>query len=105
QATLQLRLAENAAATKALLETRINRRGKLEYTSVHDPVQLLTIDGFETMLARFTTDIPYLSNWGKPLLIGPGSILVAHTAGERVAKSELLKAVEIYADLARRLLK
>ncbi|HKP36792.1 MAG TPA: M20/M25/M40 family metallo-hydrolase [Pyrinomonadaceae bacterium] len=105
QATLQLRLAENAAATKTLLETRINGRGKLEYTSVHDPVKLLTVDGFETMLARFTTDIPYLSNWGEPLLIGPGSILVAHTAGERVAKSELLRAVEIYADLARRLLK
>jgi acetylornithine deacetylase len=104
QATLQLRLAKDATAIQTLLESRINGRGKLDYTSVHDPVHLLTLDGFETMLARFTTDIPYLSNWGKPLLIGPGSILVAHTAGERVAKSELLKAIEIYTNLVQKLL-
>ncbi|HEY0346740.1 MAG TPA: hypothetical protein VGC60_01175, partial [Pyrinomonadaceae bacterium] len=73
------------------------------YRSVHDPVRLLTIDGFDQMVARFTTDIPYLSNWGQPLLIGPGSILVAHTDHERVKKSELTRAVEIYVDLVRRL--
>ena len=105
QAILQLRLAEKAAAIQPLLEARMDGRGKLEYTSVHDPVHLLTLEGFETMLARFTTDIPYLSNWGKPLLIGPGSILVAHTDDERVAKTELLRAVEIYTDLVQRLLK
>ena len=103
QAIVQLRLASDAAAIQNLLEERIGGRGSLEYTSVHDPLHLLTVDGFETMLARFTTDIPYLSNWGRPLLIGPGSILVAHTAGERVAKAELLKAVEIYTDLVKRL--
>ncbi|HEY6047178.1 MAG TPA: M20/M25/M40 family metallo-hydrolase [Pyrinomonadaceae bacterium] len=104
QAIIQLRLARDGSSVQRLLEERIGGRGSLEYTSVHDPIHLLTVDGFETMLARFTTDIPYLSNWGKPLLIGPGSILVAHTAGERVAKTELLKAVEIYTSLAQRLL-
>lgn len=105
QAILQLRLAQNATSIQQLLEAKVSGRGSLEYTSVHDPVDLLTLEGFETMLARFTTDIPYLSNWGKPLLIGPGSILVAHTQDERVAKSELLKAVEIYTDLVQRLLR
>ena len=65
---------------------------------------LLSLDGFEQTIVRFTTDIPHLTNWGVALLIGPGSILVAHTEHERVAKSELLRAVEIYADLARTLL-
>jgi len=65
---------------------------------------LLTIGGFEQMVARFTTDIPYLLNWGQPLLIGPGSILVAHTDHERVKKSELVAAVEIYRKLVKRLL-
>jgi acetylornithine deacetylase len=65
---------------------------------------LLALDGFKQTIVRFTTDIPYLSNWGTPLLIGPGSILDAHTERERVAKGELLKAVEIYASLAERLL-
>jgi acetylornithine deacetylase len=55
------------------------------------------------MIARFTTDIPYLSNWGKPLLIGPGSILDAHTEGEKVRKSDLLTAVDLYADIVRNL--
>jgi acetylornithine deacetylase len=55
-------------------------------------------------VVRFTTDIPYLTNWGTPLLIGPGSILDAHTEHERVDKKELLQAVDIYADLVRRLL-
>jgi acetylornithine deacetylase len=53
---------------------------------------------------RFTTDIPYLANWGTALLIGPGSILDAHTEHERVAKSELMRAVEIYSELVKRLL-
>ena len=55
------------------------------------------------MVARFATDIPYLSNWGKALLIGPGSILVAHTDHERVSKSELLKAVDLYVNLVKSL--
>jgi len=104
QTTLQIRLATNADEAKRLLETTVAGRGSLDYKSVHDPVRLLALAGFEQTMVRFTTDIPYLTNWGQPLLIGPGSILVAHTADERVAKSELLRAVEIYSDLAQKLL-
>jgi acetylornithine deacetylase len=105
QATLQLRLAVESASVRNLVEDTIAERVTIDYRSVHDPVRLLTIDGFDQMVARFTTDIPYLSNWGQPLLIGPGSILVAHTDHDRVKKSELLAAVTIYSDLARTLLK
>ena len=104
QTTLQIRLAAGARAAKDLLERAVNGRAKLEYKSVHDPIRLLALDGFESTIVRFTTDIPYLSNWGTPLLIGPGSILDAHTEHERVAKSELMAAVDIYANLVRRLL-
>jgi acetylornithine deacetylase len=104
QTTLQIRLAAGAQAAKDLLERAVGGRAALEYKSVHDPIRLLALDGFESTIVRFTTDIPYLSNWGTPLLIGPGSILDAHTEHERVAKSELLKAVEIYRDLVQRLL-
>ena len=48
------------------------------------------VEGLETMVAAFTTDIPALSNWGEPLLLGPGSIHVAHTPFEKIAKRELL---------------
>jgi acetylornithine deacetylase len=62
-----------------------------------------TIDGLPTMVAAFTTDIPALTNWGEPLLIGPGSIHVAHTDGEYVEKSQLSESVELYARIAREL--
>jgi hypothetical protein len=45
---------------------------------------LRTLDGLPTMVAAFTTDVPSLTNWGEPLLLGPGSIHVAHTEGEFV---------------------
>ena len=104
QATLQLRLAVESASVKTLLENTIAERVTIDYRSVHSPVRLLTIDGFDQMVARFTTDIPYLSNWGQPMLIGPGSILVAHTDHERVSKDELRRAVNVYCELAKSLM-
>jgi len=67
-------------------------------------VRLRTLDGLPTMIAAFTTDIPALSNWGEPLLVGPGSIHVAHAEGEYVEKEQLHAAVDLYCSIARRLL-
>jgi acetylornithine deacetylase len=64
---------------------------------------LRTLEGVPTMLAAFTTDIPWLGNWGEPLLVGPGSIHVAHTDGEYVEKKQLNEAVELYCAIAKRL--
>lgn len=66
--------------------------------------RLRTIEGIPTMVAAFTTDIPALSNWGEPLLLGPGSIHVAHTEREHVEKKQLVEAVELYVKIARGLL-
>lgn len=65
---------------------------------------LRTVDGLPTMIAAFTTDIPKLTNWGQPLLIGPGSIHVAHTEGEFIEKQQLAEAIELYCTIAKRLL-
>jgi acetylornithine deacetylase len=62
-----------------------------------------TVPGLPTMVAAFTTDIPALTNWGAPLLIGPGSIHVAHTDGEYVEKKQLADAVELYVGIAKEL--
>ena len=67
-------------------------------------MELGSVSGIETMIAAFTTDIPALTNWGKPVLIGPGSIHVAHTDGEYIEKKQLLDAVDLYARIARELL-
>jgi acetylornithine deacetylase len=104
QTVLQIRLATAGQTAKDLLERAVDGRASLDYKSVHDPVRLHALAGFESTIVRFTTDIPYLTNWGTPLLIGPGSILDAHTEHERVAKKELARAVDIYQDLVRRLL-
>jgi acetylornithine deacetylase len=104
QATIQIRLATDSASAKALLENAIDGWAALDYKSVHDPIRLQSIDGFEQVIARFTTDIPYLSNWGEALLIGPGSILDAHTENEKVKKDELTRAVDIYVELVQKLM-
>lgn len=67
-------------------------------------VHLGSLEGFETTVVAYTTDIPAFGEaWGKPFLIGPGSIHVAHTAEERIPKNELMDAVDIYARLVERL--
>jgi acetylornithine deacetylase len=87
-----------------MLADAIAGRAEIEYLSEHEPVSLQTIAGFEQCVVRFTTDIPYLSQWGRPLLLGPGSILNAHTDHEFVEKQELDRAVDLYARLVRALL-
>jgi len=68
-------------------------------------LHLGALDGFESTVVAFTTDIPAFGGaWGKPFLIGPGSIHVAHTSEERIPKSQLIEAVELYKKLVTRLL-
>ena len=66
-------------------------------------LRLRTVDGLPTMIAAFTTDIPALTNWGEPLLIGPGSIHVAHTDGEFIDKQQLAEAIDLYCTITKRL--
>jgi acetylornithine deacetylase/succinyl-diaminopimelate desuccinylase-like protein len=56
------------------------------------------------MVASFGSDVPYLANLGKPLLIGPGSILDAHTANEKMSKQEMVEGAAIYVRLVKKLL-
>jgi acetylornithine deacetylase len=90
---LRQRIAEAAGE-------RAEARFKLEIPYM----ELGTVPGIETMVAAFTTDIPALTRWGQPLLIGPGSIHVAHTEGEYIEKQQLLDAIDLYASIARELL-
>jgi acetylornithine deacetylase len=68
------------------------------------PITMPSVPGFETATFPYTTDIPFLSTWGTPLLFGPGSIHVAHTDNEHVKVAELHKAVDGYMTLAKHLL-
>jgi acetylornithine deacetylase len=82
----------------------LERRVAVEHILEVPPVQLTTVPGFETAVFPYTTDIPFLDRWGQPLLFGPGSIHVAHTAEEHIDIAELSAAVGSYAAIARQLL-
>jgi acetylornithine deacetylase len=68
-------------------------------------IKMEKVEGLATSVVSFTTDIPMFNGaWGKPLLVGPGSIHVAHTPHEKISKRELNEAVGIYADIVKKLL-
>jgi acetylornithine deacetylase len=99
EAELMLRVVTSNDSLKKLIEDVVNRRAEVEYTFGCDPVFMEKMEGFETTVVAFTTDIPALTNWGKPLLFGPGSILDAHTAGEKISREELTSAITAYAKM------
>ena len=101
EAVLHVRLTTPSKLVRDALEKVVAGRAQIDYLSLSEPVRLLDIDGFEKCVVRFTTDITYLDNWGAAVLLGPGSILDAHTAGERVSKRELERAVELYVRLVK----
>ncbi|HEU5261908.1 MAG TPA: M20/M25/M40 family metallo-hydrolase [Gemmatimonadales bacterium] len=105
RADLQVRLVTNAEPVQRLLERTVGGRARIEYLTAVNPMRLTTVPGCETCVVRFTTDIPHLTNWGRPLLLGPGSILDAHTEHERISAAELVAGVQAYVRLVRALLR
>ena len=103
RAQLLYRLVGSSEQLKADIVAAVGNLAKVEFVLEIPFVRLRTLDGLSTMVAAFTTDIPALSNWGQPLLIGPGSIHVAHTDGEYVEKKQLQDAVDLYCSIAKRL--
>ncbi len=104
EAGLAIRLTTPREPIEKALRSVVGDRAEIEVLSCSEPVKMLSIEGFTQKVVRFTTDIPYLTNWGQPLLLGPGSILVAHTKDEFVLKKDLEMAVELYIALANKLL-
>jgi acetylornithine deacetylase len=104
EAGLHIRLTTEEKPILEILEKTIDGRGEIEIMSIAKPVKMLAVEGFRQKVVRFTTDIPHLSNWGTPLLLGAGSILVAHTKDEFVLKRDLEEAVKLYVNLAKKLL-
>lgn len=104
EAVLQIRLVTPPADVEALVARLVDGRCAVERLSASDPVRLFVPEGWEAKAVRYTTDVPYLTRWGTPLLFGPGSILVAHTDDECIAKADLHAATDTYERLVRTLL-
>ena len=97
------RTVSSGAEVRAAIRP-IEARVAVEHVLEGPPVRMATVPGFESAVFPYTTDIPLLDAWGQPLLFGPGSIHVAHTADEYISIAELHAAVDHYVAIARALL-
>lgn len=105
QAELMFRLVGDSGVVRDALVRAVNGRVEVREALCTEAIRMEALDGLKTMVAAFTTDIPNFAGvWGRPLLIGPGSIHVAHTKEERISKKELNEAVEIYVGMVNKLL-
>jgi acetylornithine deacetylase len=103
EAQVMVRLVGSSEETRRAIEQAVEGLATVDFTLEIPFRRLRAVEGLPTMIAAFTTDIPWLTNWGEPVLLGPGSIHVAHTPQEKLAKKELLAAIDLYVDVARHL--
>ena len=105
KAQLLYRTVKPSQALRKEIVEAVGNRAQVDFVLDIPYMRFRTVPGIPTMTASFTTDIPVLSNWGEPVLLGPGSILAAHTDGEYLEKSELREAIELYMRVVRELLR
>jgi acetylornithine deacetylase len=104
-AEIAVRLVGDAAPVRQAVIRAVGDRAEVREILCIPALRFDRLDGFETSIVAYTTDVPVFGDrWGKPYLLGPGSIHVAHTSEERVLKKELLAASEIYQQMVRKLL-
>jgi acetylornithine deacetylase len=101
---LMVRSVEEPDAVRARLAAIVEAEGgDIVESYGGSPIFLYVPEGEPSKVVAFGTDAPYLERFGKRILFGPGSILDAHRTDEKIRKSEILNAVGMYRDLARRL--
>jgi acetylornithine deacetylase len=103
EAQILIRLVGPSEETRKAIERTVEGLATVDFTLEIPFKRLRALEELPTMVAAFTTDVPWLGNWGEPVLLGPGSIHVAHTPHEKLAKKELFAAIELYVEVARRL--
>jgi acetylornithine deacetylase len=103
EAQVLVRLVGDSKGTREALTEAVAGLANIDFNLEIPFIRMRKIEGMDTMIAAFTTDIPALDKWGEPLLLGPGSIHVAHTPAERLSKKELFDAIELYTQVAGRL--
>lgn len=104
EAEVFFRTVGDPAPVREVLTRTIAGRVDVQEILELPAVRMHTVPGFETAVFSYFSDVPFLSNWGTPLLIGPGTIHVAHTDHEQLSLDELNRAVDTYETLASTLL-
>ena len=106
KAEVFIRLVDSGDSTAAAVAEAVAGNAEPNEVLRIPALRLGALDGFETTVVAYTTDIPAFGGaWGQPFLLGPGTIHVAHTTEERIPKKQLFEAIELYQSLVLRLLK
>jgi acetylornithine deacetylase len=100
EAHILIRTVGPSEQLKEEIESMVAGRAEVTFSLDLAAVRMRRVGKLPTMVAKFATDIPSLTNWGEPFLLGPGSIHVAHTPEEKISKKELLECVDLYVELA-----
>jgi acetylornithine deacetylase len=100
-AQILIRIVENSEPLRRKIIDLIAGRCELDFVRDTPLLLMEKLEGYETDVVAFTTDLPSLTNWGRPLLLGPGSISMAHTERECVRKADLVAAANLYYRLVR----
>ena len=104
RAEIFIRLVDSGDQTRTAMQQAAGDRVEAREVLVIPAVRLGSLPHFDTTIVSYTTDIPaFGDSWGKPFLIGPGSIHVAHTAEERIPKRQMIEAVQIYKRMVKEL--
>jgi len=103
-ASVMFRVSTSTEEIDSLLRDAVGDSGEIKLINKSEPQRLVPVPGFEQRIVAFGSDVPYLTNWGERLMIGPGSIHDAHTDHERIRKTDLQDAVQIYIDIGKNLL-
>jgi acetylornithine deacetylase len=103
EARLMARTVTSGDDVFARLERWSAGRAAIERGIEVPPMRLGSLEGFETSIVAFATDIPALPSWGTPYLFGPGSIHVAHRDDEFIDVAELRRAVDSYERIVRQI--
>jgi acetylornithine deacetylase len=101
-----IRLVDGGDSTRRAVSDAVAGTAEAREVLCIPAVHMGSIEGLETSVVAFTTDIPaFNGSWGTPYLFGPGSIHVAHTDEERISKRELVAAIETYQTIVKQLLR
>ncbi len=105
KAEILVRLVGDPAPLREAFAGVAGKRVQVNEILCIPPMRFQNVDGMPTTVVSYTTDVPVFgTSWGTPLLLGPGSIHVAHTLEERISKRDLMEAVDMYASVVKKLL-
>jgi acetylornithine deacetylase len=101
EAEISFRTVGDESQLKEQVDGILRSRAVVLETVMLPAMRFTTVQGFPTKTVAFSTDVSVLTPvWGSALLVGPGSIEVAHSSQERISKKELAQAVKLYKELA-----